>query len=100
MYLAKKIVGSRTRYYIRQSRREGRHYVSRDLLDLGTDPAQYVVYPGGNAFYKDVLQTMSRRSLARLYRRKAQALHPDKGGNHEAFIRLTEGYRELVRRKK
>jgi hypothetical protein len=53
MYLARKAVGSRTRYYIRQSRREGRHYVSHDLLDLGTDPAQYIVYPGGNSFYID-----------------------------------------------
>jgi hypothetical protein len=53
MYLARKTVGNRTRYYIRQSRREGRYYVSRDLLDLGTDPAQYIVYPGGNAYYID-----------------------------------------------
>jgi hypothetical protein len=27
--------------------------LSRDLFDLGTDPAEYIIYPGGNAFYID-----------------------------------------------
>jgi hypothetical protein len=48
---------------------------------------------------KDILDTMSKRSLVRLFRRMAQRLHPDKGGKHEAFIKLTEAYRELLRRK-
>ena len=34
-----------------------------------------------------------------LFRRKAQELHPDKGGNHEAFIALQEAYQILIRRK-
>ena len=44
------------------------------------------------------LKQMSRRELARLYRRKAQELHPDKGGDHEQFVRLNEAYRNLIRR--
>ncbi len=26
-------------------------FLSRDLIDLGTDPASHIIYPGGNAFY-------------------------------------------------
>jgi len=29
----------------------GGAFKSRDLFDLGPDPARYIVYPGGNAFY-------------------------------------------------
>ena len=47
-----------------------------------------------------VLKKMSSRDLARLYRRKAQELHPDKGGDHDNFVQLTEAYRELMRTKK
>ncbi|GBC61202.1 J domain-containing protein [Desulfonema ishimotonii] len=46
------------------------------------------------------LRKMSRRELSRLFRRKAQALHPDKGGDSDAFIRLTEAYQNLRERKK
>ena len=42
---------------------------------------------------------MSRRNLARLYRRKAQELHPDKGGDHDQFVRLTRAYNELMKSK-
>ncbi len=45
------------------------------------------------------LKQMSRRDLVRLYRRKAQELHPDKGGDHDQFVRLTEAYRDLIGRK-
>ena len=46
------------------------------------------------------IKRMSRRDLVRLYRRKAQELHPDKGGDHEMFVKLTEVYHELLRTKK
>ena len=49
---------------------------------------------------KDVLKAMSKRSITRLFRRMAQKLHPDKGGTHEEFIKLTDAYRELLRRKR
>jgi hypothetical protein len=47
----------------------------------------------------DALNTMTRRGLDRLYRQVAKRLHPDTGGTHEAFIRLTEAYEELRARK-
>jgi hypothetical protein len=47
----------------------------------------------------DALKKMSRRELVRLYRRKAQELHPDKGGNPRDFIVLTEAYHELMKTK-
>jgi hypothetical protein len=48
---------------------------------------------------KDVLAEMNRRALTRLYRKVAQKLHPDKGGDHDAFISLTHAYRDLLRKK-
>ena len=41
------------------------------------------------------LQKMNRRALLKLYREKAHELHPDKGGEHDEFVRLTEAYNEL-----
>ena len=46
------------------------------------------------------LKKMNRRDLTRLYRRKAQELHPDKGGDQDQFVRLTEAYHELMKTKK
>lgn len=46
------------------------------------------------------LKKMSRQNLVRLYRRKAQELHPDKGGDHDKFVSLTEAYHELIKTKK
>lgn len=45
------------------------------------------------------LSAMSRTELTRLYRREAMSLHPDKGGDHDAFIQLTTAYNELLRTK-
>ena len=53
MYLAQKNIKGVTHYYIRESYQDGDTFLSRDLFDLGTDPASYIVYPGGNAFYID-----------------------------------------------
>jgi hypothetical protein len=46
------------------------------------------------------LKQMNREDLVRLYRKRIQKLHPDKGGDHNAFIRLTRVYQELLRTKK
>jgi hypothetical protein len=43
------------------------------------------------------LQKMSRRALTKLYREKAHELHPDKGGEHDEFVRLTEAYNDLLK---
>lgn len=51
MYLAQKKIKGRTHYAIRESYRQNRQFLSRDLFDLGTDPARFIIYPGGNSFY-------------------------------------------------
>jgi curved DNA-binding protein CbpA len=48
---------------------------------------------------EDVLRTMTRRSIVRLFRRAAKKLHPDKGGTEERFVQLTEAYEEILKRK-
>jgi hypothetical protein len=49
---------------------------------------------------REALKKLTRRELSRLYRRRAQELHPDKGGDHETFLRLTAAYHKLLRVKK
>ena len=46
------------------------------------------------------LKEMSRRNLIRLFRRLAQQLHPDKGGDHKKFVKLTEAYHRLLATKR
>jgi hypothetical protein len=45
------------------------------------------------------LRSMSRQELTKRYRQRARKYHPDKGGSHEAFVRLTRSYRILLQRK-
>ncbi|MBU0482911.1 MAG: hypothetical protein KKB30_00145 [Proteobacteria bacterium] len=47
----------------------------------------------------EVLRKMSKNELTRLYRQKAHELHPDKGGDPEQFVRLTDAYREMLQKK-
>ncbi len=51
MYLAKIFVPDGIHYIIRESYRKGDRLLSRDLFDLGNDPREYIVYPGGNSYY-------------------------------------------------
>ncbi len=44
------------------------------------------------------LKKMSRRELTRVYRRRALKMHPDRGGDHEEFIRLNEAYQTLLKK--
>ena len=53
MYLANVIIDGRMRVIIRESYRDGDVFKSRNLFDLGNDPARFIVYPGGNSFYID-----------------------------------------------
>jgi hypothetical protein len=46
------------------------------------------------------LKQMTRSDLARLFRRKAMKQHPDKGGRHEAFIKLIDAYHSLMAKKR
>jgi len=50
------------------------------------------------ASYQD-LKAMNKNELTRLYRKQAQQLHPDKGGDHEQFITLTTAYKTLLKTK-
>jgi hypothetical protein len=49
---------------------------------------------------REALKKMNRRDLWRLYRRRAQELHPDKGGDHDQFVKLNEAYHKLLRTKR
>jgi hypothetical protein len=49
---------------------------------------------------RETLRQMTGPDLTRLYRRRAQDLHPDKGGDHERFLRLSEAYEKLMRTKR
>ncbi len=48
---------------------------------------------------EETLRQADKKEVTRLYRKKAKSLHPDKGGDHEKFVRLTEAYEELLRSK-
>ncbi|MEA3429356.1 MAG: J domain-containing protein [Thermodesulfobacteriota bacterium] len=67
MYLALKTIKGKTHYFIRESHHNGTCLRSRDLFDLGTDPAQYIIYPGGTAFYIDERVDDRLRTLSRNY---------------------------------
>ncbi|MFP4071345.1 MAG: J domain-containing protein [Desulfovibrionales bacterium] len=45
---------------------------------------------------KTELMRMDKRDLARLYKKRAMEYHPDRGGDSEKFIRLTEVYKAVV----
>jgi len=48
---------------------------------------------------EETLKNITVRGLRRLYRRQAQKLHPDTGGDHEKFIKLTDAYQSLLAAK-
>jgi hypothetical protein len=48
----------------------------------------------------EALRSMGARELTRLFRSQARKIHPDVGGEHEAFIKLTKAYQGLMRKKK
>ena len=53
MYLAQKYINGKVCYFIRESYPQEDYFLSRDLIDLGPDPARCIIYPGGNSFYID-----------------------------------------------
>ena len=48
---------------------------------------------------EEELKELNKTELTKLFRQKAHELHPDKGGEHDAFVRLAEAYKQLLRRK-
>jgi len=49
---------------------------------------------------EEELKAMDKSDLIKLFRQKAHELHPDKGGEHEMFVKLAEAYKELLRKKR
>lgn len=49
---------------------------------------------------EEEMRRLSRKELSRLFRRKAQEMHPDKGGDHESFVTLAQAYQDIKQRKK
>lgn len=47
----------------------------------------------------EILNNLDRKELTRLFRKRAKALHPDTGGDHEAFILLCRSYEQLLAQK-
>jgi len=113
MYLAQEWIKQQTHYYIRETFQEGSQSKSRILFDLGTDPAQYIIYPGGKGYYFDEvveasrlfettwenLRQMDSNTFTRLYRKQALKFHPDQGGSHKTFVKLTKLYENLMKKK-
>jgi len=48
----------------------------------------------------DRFSRMTTRELTSIFRRKAKKIHPDRGGKHEDFLRLSEAYGQLMEIKK
>ncbi len=48
---------------------------------------------------EEELAAMDKSNLTKLFRQKAHELHPDKGGENDAFVRLAEAYNQLLRKK-
>ena len=53
MYLARETIRHQTHFSIRETYRDGDCLKSRVLFHLGTDPAKYIIYPGGKGYYFD-----------------------------------------------
>ena len=49
---------------------------------------------------EDQLRQMSRSQLTRHFRKIALSAHPDHGGNHERFIKITEAYQAALHKMK
>ena len=49
---------------------------------------------------EEALRKMDRRAFTRLFRKKAMAMHPDQGGRHSDFVRLSEAYRAVMQTKR
>jgi len=47
----------------------------------------------------ETLRSLGKKELTKLYRKKAKELHPDIGGEHEEFVKLTEVFEQLLKRK-
>jgi len=74
---------------------------SRRDYHVPTATLASILKNGSSAFGEPqaLLKKMSRKELARLYRQKALDMHPDIGGDHDEFVKLTEAYHALLKMK-
>ncbi len=49
---------------------------------------------------REEFDKMSEKEFVSYYRKRAQELHPDKGGEHESFIRLKDAFEILIVKKR
>ena len=65
MYLARRLMHNRIIYTIRESFKEGDVYRSRDLMELGLQPQQYILYTGSYSFTIDdrVVRGLEKRGV-------------------------------------
>lgn len=66
-----------------------------------TRPTDAVYADAARIFGKseNELKKMSKRELKKRFRKKAQELHPDKGGDHDTFVQLSKVFEELLLKK-
>ena len=67
MYLAENKRNGKRHYIIRESYKEGEKKLFRDLYQLGENPNDHIVYPGGSSFhFKDgLIQSLIRQGVNR-----------------------------------
>ena len=82
------------REYVRQFMNSRRQFRWPEKKSMDADEISEVF--GETA---DMLRKMGKKELTRMWRQKAKELHPDTGGGHEEFVRLTAAYKELMRSK-
>ncbi|WP_028574311.1 J domain-containing protein [Desulfonatronovibrio hydrogenovorans] len=79
-------------FFARTRRRFGDFPVKKP--DLSPDEAGRIM-----GISSAILSSMSQRELTRIYRGLAMKMHPDRGGDHDQFIRLTQAYKMLLSKK-
>lgn len=82
------------REYIRQFMNNNRQFRWPEKKTISEDEISSVFGKTG-----DTLRKMNKKELTKLWRQKAKKLHPDIGGEHEEFVKLTAAYKELMRAK-
>ena len=78
-------------------------FMNRHRFYRSPQPKETVSLDEANTIFglkKETLKHMTQRGLARLYRRLAQKHHPDTGGEHESFVKLTAAYHRLLKTNK
>lgn len=80
----------RTNEYIRQFLNDHRNFKWPENQKINDDEISQVF----GATIKE-LREMGEKELTSLWRQKAKELHPDTGGDHEHFVKLTAAYRAL-----